>query len=141
MTLTAGWGHRLEAVSTVLDHAETAYQAALSARDAMVSELRSAGFTQAETASLLGISNQRVSQIERAGWKGAPVTSASERLQTAREAYGAAKTAQKLREENYAMGYKAETAVFYGERDTPISDEQEDRIKWAGFHQAKEAAS
>ena len=126
----------LEDVQEVLRLAEAAQAAALAARDAMIRDLRQGGFSQQETATLLGITKQRVSQIERAGWGEMPAQTASDRLAFARECFQAAKHAQKLREERRAMGYARETAIFYGERDTPLSDEQEQRVRWSGFYQA-----
>lgn len=55
-----------------LTRAEQAYAEALHARDQLVRTLRAEGFTQDQTATLLGISNQRVSQIERSTLRRCP---------------------------------------------------------------------
>lgn len=63
-----GWAalEQLAEVTARLQEAEKALADAVRRRDVMIRVLRLAGLTQAETAAALGISNQRVSQIERA---------------------------------------------------------------------------
>ena len=139
MTLQQDWATDLDEIATIVTLAEQAAEQARAARDALLLELRDIGFSLRECAGLLGMSYQRVQQVERAaraaGWGTMPAQTAADRLQAARDAFQAAKRAQKLREERYAMGYRAETRTFYGERDTPVCDEQEQRVRWAGFYE------
>lgn len=126
----------VEDVQACLDLAEQALDAARAARDTVARELVEGGFSSREAGALLGVSHVHVLKVSRPDWGPARTDSASQRLAVAREAYAAALHAQKLREERYAMGYRQETRTFYGETDTPVCDEQESRVRWAGWHQA-----
>lgn len=56
---------RVQAVQQQLETVEAERTVILQERNQLVRELRAGGFTLAQTAAILGISNQRVSQIER----------------------------------------------------------------------------
>jgi len=89
----------------------------------------------------MGMSKQRVSQIKDrayAEWGNVPKRTAAEQLQTARDAYQAAKNAQEVRCERYAMGYASEERSFYGDTDAPQSDEAEQRVTWAGMYEGQQ---
>lgn len=55
---------RVQAVQQQLETVEAERAVILQERNQLVRELRGQGFTLAQTAAILGISNQRVSQIE-----------------------------------------------------------------------------
>ena len=126
---------QVEDVTTTLRLAQEAVRAAQEARNAVARDLVRGGFTLRDTGALLGLTHTAVAKVTREDWGPYRPQTAADRLQAAREAFDAAKRAQKLREERYAMGYRQETRTFYGERDTPVCDEQEQRVRWAGFHQ------
>lgn len=56
---------RVQAVQQQLETVEAERTVILQERNQLVRELRAGGFTLTQTAAILGISNQRVSQIER----------------------------------------------------------------------------
>lgn len=102
--------------------------------------------TMRETASLLGISHQRVGQLERAalakGWGQVTLTdSAAARLARAREAFALARHAQEERAERYSLGYSEERRAFYGDQRLAAADETEQRLTWrvGDWHEARSA--
>ena len=140
MSLSQDWALDLQESQRIVELAEEAQRAAYAARDAVIVALRQEGFSLRETAALVGVTFQRVSQVDARskaeGWGEMRPQTAAERLQTAREAFQAAKHAQKLREERYAMGYRTETRAFYGAPDAPQAEETETPVRWQGFYQA-----
>ena len=127
--------------------AQEALRLALEARDSAGTQAVRAGLSTREVGALLGMSHtlvqrwvKRDDEARAKEWGGEVRRyTAAERLATAREAFQLARHAQVLREEAFALGYKAETASFYSDDDAPRFDESETRIKWSGFYESAAA--
>jgi hypothetical protein len=128
---------RARSAEIVIQAAERAVRLAHEAKRASVVELVGTGLTYRAVAALVGMSHQRVSQIvaaAREDWGPVPVYTAQDHLNAARDAFRAAQVAQESRCEEYAMGYREETAAFYGSPKVATYEGAETRIGWAGFH-------
>jgi transcriptional regulator with XRE-family HTH domain len=135
----------IQDLRTVITLSQASLASALQARNELVVALVSEGVTMRAAADASGISFQRVSQLVKASranaWGPLREWSAGDELQTARQAFTAARHAQDLRAEHYGMGYREETAAFYGSDKVAACDEAESRIGWAGFHVGLSAQS
>ncbi len=121
----------------VVSHDETQQQI-LALEDALASlyaqrELDIAGlvgwerWTMQAVADHYGMTKQRVSQVVRKH-KAGITCQPYDRRKEAREAAFLAQHAQDLRAENYGMGYREETAAYYGDESVSAADVTEVRI-------------
>jgi hypothetical protein len=93
-----------------------------------------------DTAETFGVSHERVRQLVKReqerrdlAWHHGSPTIVKEdtyavRLEREREAFRLAQYAQALRAERYGMGYREETAAFYGSAKFAASDDAETRL-------------